>query len=262
MRVCVFVDGENFRHSIVDLFSPQFQQEDYLPKSADWASLFDWIVKNVVDNGERVRTYWYVIKTLDFFPWSFPNPTKLTDPIKIREEQNKLQKLLSKHRPYKAELDALDDTRRPQRMMDIVDELNQRQKTLEKRFDGWIALQEGITLKHKAIEFRRAGAMKCDLFQNTLGREKAVDVKLACDLITLKDIYDIAIIVTGDQDYVPAVEVIKDCGKRIVNVAFLTRGGQLLPGGARRLNQVTDWSFNIPFDTLADHLHIRQLPLP
>ena len=261
MKVCVFVDGENFRHSIVELFSPQFQQEDYLPKSANWTSLFDWIVESAVESGERIRTYWYVIKSLDFFPWGFPDPTKSTDPMKVKEELQKLQNVLSKYKPYKVELDALDEGSRATRMTDIVNELKQRQDILQKRFIGWTTIQEGISLRHKAIEFRRAGAMTCDLFQNTLGREKAVDVKLACDMITLKDIYDVAIIVTGDQDYVPAVEVVKDCGKRIVNIAFLTRGGQLLPGGARRLNQVTDWSCDIPFNVLADHLHIRQLPL-
>ena len=100
-----------------------------------------------------------------------------------------------------------------------------------------------------------------NLFNRTLGKEKAVDVKLATDMIMLKDIYELAIIVTGDQDYVPAAKVIKDYGKRVVNVAFSTRSGELLPGGARRLNQVTDWSFIIPFSDLADHLQIGQLPL-
>ena len=73
--------------------------------------------------------------------------------------------------------------------------------------------------------------MKCNLFDKSLGREKAVDVKLTSDMITLQGIYDIAIIVSGDQDYVPAAEVLKDCGKRVINVAFRTRSGKLLPGG-------------------------------
>jgi len=75
-------------------------------------------------------------------------------------------------------------------------------------------------------------------------------------MITLKDIYDISVIVSGDQDYVPAVEVVKDAGKQVVNVAFLTRSGELLPGGARRLNQITDWHLNVPFETFENYLHI------
>lgn len=257
MRACVFVDGENFRHSIVELFV-QFRQEDYLPKRANWTNLFDWIVKNVVEDGERIRTYWYVIKTLEFFPYRFPNPEKSENPEQAKET---LQKLLSKDGTYKKQLDCLEDENLNARMKAIVEELERRKGILERRFDGWVEVQDGISLHHKAIEFRRAGAMTCNLFENALGREKAVDVKLASDMITLKDIYDIAIIVSGDQDYVPAVEVLKDYGKRVVNVAFLTRSGQLLPGGARRLNQVTDWSLNIPYETLDEHLHISQLSL-
>ena len=98
--------------------------------------------------------------------------------------------------------------------------------------------------------------MNYNLFKKDLGKEKAVDVKLASDMITLKDIYDIAVIVSGDQDYVPAVEIVKDAGKQVVNVAFLTRNGDLLPGGARRLNQITDWHCDISFTTFEKYLNI------
>lgn len=164
MRACVFVDGENFRHSIVQLF-PEFRQEDYLPKLASWADLFDWIVENVIKNGERIRTYWYVIESIDFFPYRFPDPAISTDPMKTREE---LQRLLSKHKPYQEELATLDASSRIARMTEIVKELRQRQDSLMRRFNGWITIQDGISIRHKAIEFRRAGAMTCNLFENSL----------------------------------------------------------------------------------------------
>ncbi len=79
-RVCVFVDGENFRHSIGDLF-PSFRREDYLPKTANWAGFFDWLVNKAAPTGQRVRTYWYVVQYLDFWPWDLPNPQ--TEPDKL-----------------------------------------------------------------------------------------------------------------------------------------------------------------------------------
>lgn len=252
MMACVFVDGENFRHSIVKLFN-EFNQADYLPKAANWTQLFDWIVKEVVEDGERLRTYWYVIETLDFFPYHLPD---ITASWASGKDKQNLRNILSKHENYKNELDSLDGEDLDERMIEIVQQLKTLEQNKRRRFHGWIEIQEGIGSRHKAIEFRRAGAMRCNLFTDELGREKAVDVKLASDMITLKDIYDIAIIVSGDQDYVPAVKVLKDYGKRIVNVSFRTRGGQLLPGGARRLNQVTDWSFDIPYGSLAEHLNI------
>lgn len=262
MRACIFVDGENFRHTICDLF-PQFQQFEYLPKLANWTELFDWIVKEIIDDGERIRTYWYVIESVEFFPYNFPNPSKALTPETKQVAQTGLQNLLSKHIPYKDELDAItDEAKRVRRMSEIVTELNERKGNFLKRFNGWHVLQNGIAGQHKAVEFRRAGTIRCNLFDNCkLSREKAVDVKLASDMIKLKDIYDMAIIMSGDQDYVPAVGVVKDYGKRVVNVAFLTRRGDLLPGGARELNQAADWSIAIPYQTLGDYLKIRQLPL-
>lgn len=253
IKVCVFVDGESFRHSIVELF-PQFRKEDYLPEFADWTALYNWLVSTAVNNGERIRTYWYAIESIDFFPYHFPNPLMSSNPAKTCTQ---LKNLLCKHEPYKNELNTLAPAACDTRMTDMVKDLRQRQITMQKRFDGWRAIQDGIALKHEAIEFRRAGAMKCNLFDNSLGKEKAVDVKLASDMIILKDIYDAAVIVSGDQDYVPAVQVVKDFGKRVVNVAFVTRGGQLLPGGARRLNQRTDSCHNIPYAVLATYLQIK-----
>lgn len=83
-----------------------------------------------------------------------------------------------------------------------------------------------------------------------------MDIKLATDLIKLKDIYDVAVIVSGDQDYVPAVDAIKDFGKHTVNVAFLTEQNRLLPGGAKRLNQSTDRSMEIKHLDLKKYLNL------
>jgi len=252
MKACVFVDGENFRHAIVNLF-PQFRQEQYLPKYAKWAEFFDWIVSQVLEGGQRIRTYWYVIKMLDFFPYNLPNPKTVTTYPKDFE---KLKTILSKYEPYQEELNVLEEPDKTSRMVVMLEKLCEYHNEMEKRVNGWTTIQDGISSKHKGIEFRRAGAMTCNLFENKLGTEKAVDVKLASDMITLKDIYDVAIIVSGDQDYVPSVEVVKDAGKQVVNVAFLTRRGDLLPGGARRLNQVTDWHCDIRFDIFQSYLGI------
>ncbi len=241
-RVCVFVDGENFRHSIVDLFQ-NFHKEDYLPKSANWETLFDWLVAQVVPGGERTRTYWYVIETIDFWPYHLPAPDK--DP-------DTLYRVL---KPFQTELDQLPDApSRQTRMADIVKTMEERREKMTRRFSGWTAMQNGIAQRHAAVEFRRAGAIRYDLFTESMGSEKAVDVKLAVDLIVLRDIYDTAIIVSGDQDYVPAVQVIKDSGKKAINVAFKTRSGRLLPGGARRLNMVTDRALEVTHGDLGGHL--------
>jgi hypothetical protein len=58
-------------------------------------------------------------------------------------------------------------------------------------------------------------------------------VNLAVDMVTLHNIYDLAIIVSGDQDYVPAAQAVKDMGKPVVNVGFLARNGYASGEGHR-----------------------------
>lgn len=205
-RVCIFVDGENFRNSIVELF-PTFKQHDYLPKTADWSKFFDFLSKEIGgENSERMRTYWYVVQNIDFHP-----------------------------KPNTKELEVKRDT-------------------MQNRFNGWTAIQDAISGRSDSVEFRRAGSIKYSLDTQKLGSEKAVDVKLAVDLLQLKDIYDIAVVVSGDQDYVPAIGIIKDSGKHTVNVSFLKEDGRLLPTGARRLNQAVDRTLELKYSDLKSHL--------
>ena len=249
-KVCIFVDGENFRHSIGDLF-PKFDQEDYLPKGSRWAALFDWIAEACSSVGppERMRTYWYVVGEIEFSPYRVNGLLK--NPAKLRQ-------ILSRNPGYKQELDVLNEEEtRLARMKEMVAELEVQQRRMRNRFDGWSAIQNAIATNEDAVEFRRAGSITCDLLDNNrMGPEKAVDVKLASDLIFLKDIYDTAVVVSGDQDYVPAVELVKDYGKRVVNVAFERSNGQLLPGRARRLHRVSDSSLIIKHQELAGFLNV------
>ncbi len=217
--------------------------------SPNWligGALFDWLVKEVHFGGQRVRTYWYVVDYLDLMPYP-PFP----------KEKDRQYRMLCRHIPYRTELNAIaDDAAKNARIGSMIAELHDNARKMKAHFEGWRNLQDGIMLRHDAIEFRRAGSIGYNLYDRTFGDEKAVDVKLATDMIVLKEIYNTAIIVSGDQDYVPAVQVLKDCGKRIVNVAFETRDGRLLPGGARRLNHVTDRAFQVPYADMKAHLKL------
>lgn len=249
-RVCVFVDGENFRHSIVGLFE-QFNRNDYLPKKADWARLFDHFIECTSIDAERIRTYWYVIEYLDFYPYRIPSPDS---------EFDKARRILVKGKWCQERITRARGPEVKEEMQRIIAILNEKRERMQRRFEGWRNLQENIAMRSPRIEFRQAGAITFDLFTERLQKEKAVDVKLATDLIMLRDIYDVALIVSGDQDYVPAVQAVKDFGKIVINVAFSARSGKLLPGGARRLNHVTDDSIIAEYEKLGELLGISTTP--
>ncbi|MCK4594013.1 NYN domain-containing protein [bacterium] len=279
-RICIFVDGENFRFSILDLF-PDFNKWEYLPKEARWQAFFDWlsyeVIKGVISevNYERLRTYWYVINDVYSVPF-------LTDPRENEEEfirvvkreieidneiaqKKELLKTPDDNFVHKNELvikfkrlfrGLVEDSAGYKSLMYefLFKWYLQNKRNRQYNSKKWRSIQNEIAKSNRSVEFRRAGVLKHNMITNKLLGEKGVDVKLAIDLIELKDIYDVAVILSGDQDYIPAVRKIKDYGKWVVNIAFEKPDGGLLPGGAVRLNQVTDWSFAVPYSSLRSYL--------
>ena len=269
LRTAIFNDGENFRHTIRGLFegppgsrrdsgAPVFNRGDYLPKGADWTGFFRHLVdeSRVAGVDSRlVRAYWYVVGAVDFRPqlpkteWDPESRGRRHFPPRLDEWHARHAKSIQGFVRDMAEL------RRPRRFSakrdgvgEIVEELRARRDIKEREFGGQVVLQRAIVRKHRAIQFRRSGAIRYNLFTKEYGQEKTTDVNLAVDMVLLRDAYDIAVIVSGDQDFVPAAEAAKSMGKTVVNVAFKTKGGKLLPGGAQRLNEAVDWCVEVGYD--------------
>jgi uncharacterized protein (TIGR00288 family) len=51
---------------------------------------------------------------------------------------------------------------------------------------------------------------------------KGDDIYLATDLIkgSYEDLYDVAIIVSGDADFIPAINLVRKNGKKVINAFF------------------------------------------
>jgi uncharacterized LabA/DUF88 family protein len=79
------------------------------------------------------------------------------------------------------------------------------------RFYDWLDSQEYFLVK----QFERRA--------NELGeqREKQVDVYIATQMVALayENAYDVALVVSGDEDYVPAIEIVQQKGKIVVAVS-------------------------------------------
>jgi uncharacterized LabA/DUF88 family protein len=77
-------------------------------------------------------------------------------------------------------------------------------------------------------------------------REKGVDVWLAVDMVHMayRDLYDVAALISGDADLVPAVIGVKDAGKHVEN--YYLRGSQSL-----ELRQQVDKSIEMDVDWLS-----------
>ena len=77
--------------------------------------------------------------------------------------------------------------------------------------------------------------------------EKGVDIKIAVDMMRLaaSDVYDVAILVSGDGDFASVVEAVQDMGKHVENVTAPSTK-------SKHLGQVCDRVTVLTFDMLRD----------
>ena len=248
MRTYVFIDGENLRGAIKGVF-PQFRGK-YLPP-ADWGKFFRRIVEKAQMPGEidavLLKSYWYVVADVD----THPRLPHRDNPEKMMEwknaNQSRIDSCLHEINQSKSD-DKKVSVSTPESLKSFVKQLDDKKGKIEREFRGYRVVQSAIEHQCRSLQFRRSGYIGFDLLEKKgkLGREKTTDVNLALDMLLLKDAYDMAIIVSGDQDFLPAVRAAQAAGKIVLNVAFRA-AGRLLPGGAKRLNEAVDWS--IEFDS-------------
>jgi hypothetical protein len=161
VRVCVFVDGENLRHTICDLFEPAFDRRDYLPKTADWTRFYDTVVSLATkDMGQRLRIYWYVVEHVD----AHPRPQG----ARKRTRQD-LDRWAKKFERQLRDCSIPSGEGRIDRLLAIQEELSGKLNAIRARFDGFTNLQNGISMKHRAIEFRRSGGIPYNLITGRFG---------------------------------------------------------------------------------------------
>jgi len=164
-RAVVLIDGENFRYSLKSLFPGQFK---YLPKKADWPTLF---TLPLAEDHELIRIYWYVVDSLHFRPFEIP------------DSDGDFERLLKKVVTTKLELIRNAD-RRTLYLVEKREQLKQIRATIRERFSDWRRDQDRISHNHDFLEFRRCGSIVYNLLTNSFEKEKGVDVKLAIDLLS------------------------------------------------------------------------------
>jgi len=90
-----------------------------------------------------------------------------------------------------------------------------------------------------------------DYFEVKLGKlvrrggryaQKGVDVRLAVDMVgfAASDLYDVAVLVSGDGDFADAVQHVKNLGKHVENAFFNTGRSRDLSGKADRFVLLND----------------------
>ncbi|MDF1811726.1 MAG: NYN domain-containing protein [Verrucomicrobiales bacterium] len=266
----ILVDGQNFISHIRKLFREEFDEEDYLPRNAQWSLLFRSIKKML--GAENVQIYWYTIKSLDYSPhvdWSQEDLEEFSDEhfhtwrnYLIRNHASELKERRRPVTPAEWEfLEAKDSDERKEAVERWRKNCQVNHTIMEERLEEWHQLQDEIVEQYPKVQIERIGWQFCKLVNRKLGPEKGVDIGLASDLILKEDEYDTALIFSSDGDYVPAIAAMQGKGKRIGHVEFLFRTGEPLRGTSRHLSAVCDFTLEIPWPELKTFLGMPDHPV-
>jgi uncharacterized LabA/DUF88 family protein len=100
----------------------------------------------------------------------------------------------------------------------------------------------GLTTKIDPIVFAALSDIAKRHGEATVFVEKAVDVFLAVDLVTMaiNDVYDAAYLLTADGDYTPAVAEVRNLGKKVY-AASPVSGAQLAKAVNSFIHIRSDW---------------------
>lgn len=207
LRAVIFVDGQNF-HKNLNSFA--FEADPELgPYRLDeqhflWADFFRGVIRWFDDHTgiphRLLRAYWYNAETITpFGRWPAHVSRALsecreTDPC-ITEEQ--LVRLAEDW--HNLERRRFDVDRRSR-----LEEIQRRTDFLEFRFIGQYRVQPFKVYKFEKMDDGTHS------YQGTREGEKGVDIGMATDMIAKMPYYDVAVLVSGDADFIPAVRFIKD----------------------------------------------------
>jgi len=212
LRTVMFIDGRNFKYN---LGAFQFQSKatkklgEERPYRLDekhfsWRDFFLGVIdkfKKATEYEYRlVRVYWYNAETIR--------------PFKISEYQ--IRAILDDNREKFSDLDRAkvielaDGWYKKERSNferakeDVYEHIQRRVDFLEFKYTGEYVVNPFIVFR---LEQREDGSY---LYQGSREGEKGVDVGITVDMIAKMSNYDVAVLVSGDADFLPLVRHIKD----------------------------------------------------
>lgn len=208
-RTVVFIDGQDLHKRLQDV---QLQEKDI-----DWTKVFAYLLPL---GGRLIRAYWYQPARVAAWEWSPYQEKKCPAGMPLTDFQTQAEAF------YAAEKRRLEDLQK-----NVFTRLEEDFECVEFRFFGVLKLDPVGTWVDKK------GAVK-------VGRrvgEKGVDVALTVDLYRFSSDFDHAILVSGDFDYVPAIQAVKDRLRNITIVPVMSGAPPSASGHARRLRGMSDF---------------------
>jgi len=100
------------------------------------------------------------------------------------------------------------------------DELRAWYEVKNKALEGMRRFHHAVQSSTDLIDILEVGHWKVDFFSHSC-EEKGLDTRLAVDMIALEGSYDVAVVVSGDADSIPSIDLMKRRGKHVGAVEFV-----------------------------------------
>ena len=215
LRTVIFVNGQNFRHNLRDFkfqsYPPHPHHNEYRldEKHFKWESFFKDSLKKFDDViGEKhdlVRVYWYYANNIT--SWSANNfrANQIVDHYADQFPELTTEMVIGKARDWYEQ-----ESRRFRQLRESVfKEIQRNSNMLEFRYVGNYVLAPFVP---RRIYYNNDGDLQ---YQGTQIGEKGVDIGMAIDMISKMNNYDTAVLVSGDNDFIPVIQHLKDNLKHV-----------------------------------------------
>lgn len=219
IRVAFFVDGSNLFGSLKGL---GVLIEDYQKFFAYVFKLSEQEWRTAVGAGNNTdvvlqRVYWYQVGSID--SWNLDEAQSQAY-LKERFDENKPVK-----DGYMARAGKLLSGR-PQSEVALkawslcFDEFKAWYENKKRILEGMQRFHYGVQSSTDLIDILEIGHWKVDFLGHSC-EEKGLDTRLAVDMVALESNYDVAVVVSGDADSIPSIDLMKRRGKHVGAVEFV-----------------------------------------
>lgn len=212
LKTAIFVDGANFRANLRDFSftsaNPMDERTYQLEeRHFDWGKFYGGVLAKF-DQATRwehqlIRVHWYSAASIS--PWPSSEQQQLDWAQRVVNRHPEIKGLTPKtvielaQKWYRGERSYFERLREH-----VFEDIQRRTDFLEFRYVGQYQVHP---LREYRIEQREDGEIT---YLGVQVGEKGVDTGIAVDMIAKMSNYDVAILVSGDADFLPVVGYLKD----------------------------------------------------
>jgi len=219
IRFAFFVDGSNLFGSLkgMALEVPDYQKFfDHLYRSAE----SQWRSTTGASAGVLTvlqRVYWYQVGSID--QWNLDD-AQAQAVLKERFDESKQIKAGYMSAAGKA------NAGKPQTDVALkawslcFEEFKAWYEGKKAILAGMKRFHHGVQTSTDLIDILEIGHWKVDFFNHSC-EEKGLDTRLAVDMVALEENYDVAVVISGDADSIPSIDLMKRRGKHVGAVEFV-----------------------------------------